>query len=65
MSTVAELRAELADIERQLAPARRSAHSLARQSPQAALISSDQVRLLEFKRNRALQAVAAAEAART
>jgi hypothetical protein len=61
MSTVAEMRLELADLERQLAPARRSAHSLARQSPQAALISADRVRLLEFKRDRLRCEIAIAE----
>lgn len=57
----AEVHAELAEIERQLPPARRSAHALARQSPQSALISADRVRLLEFRRDRLRADLAAAE----
>lgn len=58
----ADIHAELADIERELPPARRSAHALARQSPQSALISADRVRLLEFRRDRLRADLAATEA---
>jgi hypothetical protein len=63
MKTLAELLADLGDLDRKLQMSRRSAAALAHQSPTAALISAGAVARLEWDRERLLIDVERAKAA--